>query len=175
MMVCAERGILDRLAGVIQNGRQDFLAELKAREASLGAGEFDHLALLPLAARGDVEAMRHLAVMALVKLNEGCANPETLLLEAVSFQRLAAVVGDGGDRVRLVSVLALTALVTGDASYSAEALAWLEMLAGRGHEFIDESLANEAGNEPPEVLAAAKEIHAAFVRFGVGQDRERIH
>jgi hypothetical protein len=178
-MVCVENGILDRLASVVHVGREDFCAELRQWDASLGSGDCDHIALLPLAARGDVEAMRHLALIALVKLNEGGlteGSPDLLplLLEAGSFQRLAAVAGEDSDRVRLVSVLALTALFTGDRSYSAEALAWLEILADHGHAFIDKSMLNEAGNEPADVLAAANEIHAAFVRFGVGQDRERV-
>jgi hypothetical protein len=49
-----------------------------------------------------------------------------------------------------------------------------ELLADEGHEFADLMIADEAGNEPPEVLSSAKEIHAAFVRFGVGANNEGV-
>jgi hypothetical protein len=176
-MVCAEHGLIDRLAGLVYSERATIAAELCHRDASLGQGDYDQCALLPLAARGDLEAQRHAAVMAAAKLHMPEAflpgfDPVPTVLEAVSFARLAAAQGDGDDRARVATLLSLAATFTRDGDYAAEALAWLELLADEGHEFADVMIADEAGNEPREVLAAAKEIHAAFVRFGVGESGE---
>lgn len=178
-MVCVEHGLIDRLAGLVYSERATLAAEVCRLDGSLGAGDFDHCALIPLAARGDLEAQRHLAILAAASLHVPEAqsptfDPVPAALEAASFARLAAAQGNDDDRARAVTLLSLAAVLTHNHGYAAEALAWLELLADEGHALADQMMADEAGNEPADVLAAAKDLHAAFVRFGVGASKEGV-
>lgn len=181
-MVCAEEGLVDRLGGHFVRQRAMYEGELQRLNASLGLGQNDHCALLLPAAKGDLEAQRHLTLFCAVKANRdiadtsGAYSPSLVpsLIEAVLFARLAAVQGEEHDRTMLVYLLSLAAVFSGDADYAAEALAWIELAAEQGDELADQAMAREVGNEPPAVLTAAKDIHAAFVRHGVGVSREGV-
>lgn len=181
--VCAEEGLVDRLASMFHSRRWQYEAELQRLDADLGSGLNDHCVLLAPAAKGDVAAQRHLALIAAVQSLRSIAalpsdqpsSPIPSLVEAVVFARLAAAHGEECDRTLLIFLLSLAAIFAGEADYAAEALAWIEVAADQGDELADQAIAREVGNEPAEVLATAKDIHAAFVRHGVGMSRKRIN
>lgn len=132
----------------------------------------DVITLIRRSGKGDIEAHRKLADMAIAAGYEATgkgADASTNYYEASIFSRLAATSGKLSDMARLVSVLAVCAdyaARNGDKddadTYTAEAIGLSELVAdsndGEASECAAQMIVNNAGEYPPEVLEMAKEF-----------------
>lgn len=124
---------------------------------------FDPFGKLAAAARGDIEAQRALANMAVEKAMLGGEDfdPLTTLTEGLVFARLAAAQGDTGDQGLCISMLALMVQIGGEEAcrdQAAEATARIALVAdGEGEQ------AEFAARELPGVMSimSADTVRAA--------------
>lgn len=122
---------------------------------------------LTRAARGEVQAQRDLARMAVTAAFERdesgqfANEPLLALSEALVFARMAATTGEAADQGLVLSILALFLDAGGDhASATAEGIARVELAAdsgGPGSEQAAEILESMVSGERPEVVALARD------------------
>lgn len=122
----------------------------------MSANPFAHLAA---AARGDIEAQRVLAMLAVEGASASPGDAESILREGLIFARLAAAQGDTGDEGRVIAMLALLAEVSGDNAPYGEAIARYALLDERGIEVPGMTLEMLSDHAPAEVMLQAKCFH----------------
>ena len=132
----------------------------------------DPITLIRRSAKGDMDAHRALAELAIAAGLEAVTNGEDAFVpyyEASIFSRMAAASGLLPDRARLMSVLAVCAeLANQDGAadeagvYTAEGIAIAELVADAGNgaasEYAAQIIANDAGDCSPTELMMAKEF-----------------
>lgn len=131
----------------------------------------DPMALLPLAARGDADAQREIALQALYgALGALDGDPLILLSEGLMFARMAACQsGDGEDIMTVIAMLSLASTLTpgpAGCDFAAEAIARLESLADHDGEVGEQAsrlLVLCAEREPAQTLELAKSYRARMV------------
>lgn len=120
----------------------------------------DPFALIAKAARGDIDAQRTAADMALHFARCGNdPNPLATLSEGLLLARMAACRGDQADIMRVIYLLSLAGSTCADVQvpeFAGEMLALFEILAERGDENAAMILASSAENETAETIEAAK-------------------
>lgn len=125
---------------------------------------FDPFGKLAAAARGDIEAQRLLANIAVEKVIEGAdgIDPMIALSEGLVFARMAAAQGDTGDQGLCISMLALMAQIGGEDACRdqiAEAAARVALVADRDAECSEYAAAELSGLMDlisPEVVPVIK-------------------
>lgn len=123
----------------------------------------DAYALLSCAAKGDLDAQRALARVALDTVSNGSdvCDPVTTLIEGMVFARMAAshgTVEDQGTFIQLAALLADLDPDEGCFDPVAEAIARVSIAADAGSEEAAQMLPELAAGVAPEVMAAAQEI-----------------
>jgi hypothetical protein len=144
------------------------------RDIDLGAlAKEDPYANLAGAARGDLTALRKLAVLAWAHavavdeedgfpyLNYENGDPDLLIETSLTFSRLAAAHGYEEDVIALCNRLVLAAELAGDTDERmGEALGWIERSANAGSEKAARALNNIADDATPEAMEIAKQTVA---------------
>ncbi len=140
--------------------------EALAQETANGTNPFNDIGdlgpvhLLGPAARGDLEAQRHLAIWGhLVACSGHDADPLSTLTEAIQYARLAAEHGEFHDEYRCIMMLALAADLGGNAApsaYAPECVGRLSKMADEGNMAAGDLIALHAGAETPELLQIAR-------------------
>lgn len=93
------------------------------------------------AAQGNLEAMRQLADHAVALVRQGLADPSRTLIEGLVFARMAATIGDVGDKGRAMGMLALLGSISDSEDVQndtlAESMAMAFVLADAGTEWAE--------------------------------------
>lgn len=167
MSALAQDIVQTMLHAPVNDGRSIAESAVASTEA-LAAGTAtvtDPFTVLAHAARGNVEAMRHLADEAMRGVLAGVdATPLLTLHEGLMLARMAAAVsGDAEDHMQVAFMLAACADLAepeSAATYAGEIIARLEIVADTDSPFAEDAatiLANRLADETPETLALAKE------------------